>query len=203
LRLYLGQLHRLGRSSLLESFYHDIGWEGDRARCQLFLAEAARRQADVQRCHQLVEAASGWILRSGSVEHLCLLHLVRSRAARVHGDHEQVRRAVEEGLHLARQCGLGLYLVELLCAQSEVWRDVGDLHAAEQAARAALQHASAAECQFMWGAALAGHLLGQALLDQQRLREACKFLEKTLSLRCSIGDPGAEATKRLLIMAGR
>ena len=30
-------------------------------------------------------------------------------------------------------------------------------------AREALQRASAADCQFQWGAAEAGHLLGQAL----------------------------------------
>src|SRR5207247_4621452 len=77
--LYLGRLDGVRRATVLDSFLREIGWEGDRARCQLLLAEAARRQADETRCRQYLEAASVWILHSGSVEHLCLLYLVRSR----------------------------------------------------------------------------------------------------------------------------
>src|SRR5262249_9204277 len=78
--LYRGQLHECLRTALLEGFYRDIGWEGDRARCRLLLAEAARRRGDPTLCRQHLDAASAWVLRSGSVEHLCLFHLVRARA---------------------------------------------------------------------------------------------------------------------------
>ena len=43
------------------------------------LAQATRQRLPLE-TH--LDAASGWILHSGSVEHLCLLHLIRARAAR-------------------------------------------------------------------------------------------------------------------------
>jgi hypothetical protein len=202
LLLYVGRLDRVRRVALLEGFYHDIGWEGDRARCLLLLAEAARRQADAGRCRTCLEAASGWILHSGSVEHLGLLHLVRSRAARSLADRDAAQRAVDEGLHLARQCGLGLYHVELLCEQAELFLARADAPAAETVAREALRRASAADYQFLWGATQAGHLLGQALIRQKRMPEARAVLGKALALRLGVGDPGAEATETLLANLG-
>jgi hypothetical protein len=196
--LYLGLLRHVDRSAAFEDFYHEIGWEGDRARCRLLLAESARRQKDTTLCRSHLEAASVWILHSGSVEHLCLWHLVRSRAARQTQDSETAQRAVDEGLHIARQSGLGLYHVELLCEQAEVCLARADLPAAEQVAGAALERATAAECQFAWGAAEAGHLLGQALLLQNRKHEARAILNKTCDTRRRIGDPRVEHTEQLL-----
>jgi hypothetical protein len=198
LLLYRGRLDPARRSGLLQGLYQEIGWEGDRARCQLLAAEAARRQADPALCCDYLEAASGWVLHSGSVEHLCLLHWVRSRTARGARDGATAQRAVDEGLHLSRQCGLGLYQIELLCEGAELCLLREDAVRAEQLAREALQQASAADCQFLWGAAEAGHLLGQALAAQQRPKEARPILETALALRCRLGDPWAKATERLL-----
>jgi hypothetical protein len=126
------------------------------------------------------------------------MHLVRGRVDRSVGELETARRAVTEGLHLARQCGLGLYLVELLCEQAELCLASGDLAAAESAAREAVDLASAPDCQFVWGAVEAGHLLGQILASGQRSREACAVLQQALATRRRIGDPRAEQTERLL-----
>src|SRR5262249_22273687 len=196
--LYLGRMSWVGRSALLEGFYRDIGWEGDRARSLLFLAEIARRQGDTRSCHTSLEAASAWILYSGSVEHLCLSHLKRARFARVTGETEAAQRAVDEGLHVARQHSLGSYHVELLCEQAEICLGQGAAEAAEQAASAAWERAWGANCQFMWGAAEAGHFLGRALAAQRRNRDAQLFLEKTLILRRRIGHPNSIETKKLL-----
>jgi hypothetical protein len=129
---------------------------------------------------------------------LCLFHLVRARAARSWGDDEAARRDLTEGLHLARQCSLGLYHVELLAEQAELLLSLPDAPAAEAVAREALQRASASECQFRWGAAQASHLVGKALLAQDRKLEARDLLQTALSLRRHIGDPGADDTERLL-----
>jgi hypothetical protein len=90
---------------------------------------------------------------------------------------------VEEGLHLARRCGLGLYHIELLAVSAELCLHESQPAAAEQSAREALGMACAAECQFRWGAAEAGQLLGQALMAQDRLVEGMAELEKARSLR--------------------
>jgi hypothetical protein len=195
--LYLGRPGQVGRSALLADFYQGIGWEGDRARCELLLAERQRRLADPEGCRKHLEAASDWVLHAGSVEHLCLMHLVRARAARSAGDGEAARRAADEGLHLARQCGLGLYHVELLCEVAEQCLARADPAAAEPLAAAALERACAADCRFAWGEAEAGHLLGQALALQGRSRDARPFLDKALALRRRLSHPGVAATERV------
>lgn len=196
--LYLGRLDKARQIVQLDSLYQDMGREGDRARCQLLAAEAARRQADAWACHDLLQAATGWILHAGSVEHLGLLHLVRARFALGGENRESAQRAVNEGLHLARMSGLGLYHIELLCVQAQLSLARGDAPAAEHVANEALWRATAADCQFAWGEAEARHRLGQALLAQGRMRAARAALKKALRLRERIGDPRRTETERLL-----
>jgi hypothetical protein len=199
LLLYLGRLDVARHAAGMEALYQHIGWEADRARHLLFLAEVARRRSDLDGCRQHLDAAATWILHSGSVEHLCLLHLIQARLARASEDHAAARRAIEEGLHLARRCGLGLYHIELLCEHAEMCLADGNVAAAETAAREALQRASAAHCQFIWGAAEAGHLLGQALAAQGDRAAAHAALQTALDLRKRLGDPKARLTEGLLL----
>jgi hypothetical protein len=198
LLLYLSRLGAAGHMAGLEDLYQHIGWECDRARFGLLLAEVARRQADIETCRKHLDGAAHWILHSGSVEHLCLLHLFRARAARTSGDRAAAARALEEGVHLAHRCGLGLYRIELLCERVELLLAGGQAEAAETSAQQAWQEATAADCQFLWGAAEAGHLLGQALAAQQRLRQAGDVLGMALDLRRRLTDPRARDTERLL-----
>jgi hypothetical protein len=201
LLLYRGWL-QCRRAASLEPFFRDIGWEADRARCQLLLAEVARRQEDPDGCDAHLATASAWILHSGSVEHLCLLHLMRARATRL-ANPGAARRDLDEGCHLARQCGLGLYHIHLVCERANLELELGDMVAAEADALAALQHAEAEDCRFAWGAAEAGQVLGQALAAQGRTEEARDRLYETAVLRSHIGHPGSQQTLRLFAMLSR
>jgi hypothetical protein len=196
--LYLGRHTDAWLSTGSEQLYETIGWEDDRARCQLFRAEAARHLNDELAARQSIESATRWILHSGSVEHLGLYHLIRARISRKAGEIQAAQLAVEEGLSLARQCGLGLLQVELLNAQAEISLDCSQSFDAEQSARDALRIASSDESQFRWGAAEAGHLLGHSLVGQDRLAEARSVLEGARLLRLMIGDPRAAQTERLM-----
>ncbi len=118
--LYQGRSAQAWLASEPEAVYEMIGWEDDRSRCQLYRAEAACRMDDTPSMAHSLEAAARWILHSGSVEHLCLYHLVRARIAKKAGDVRAAQLDVNEGLHLARQSGLWLYHVELLCVQTEL-----------------------------------------------------------------------------------
>jgi tetratricopeptide (TPR) repeat protein len=201
--LYLGRLAEARQIAELDPLYQDMGREGDRARCRLLAAEAARRQGDAAACRDHLRAATAWILHAGSVEHLGLFHLVRARAALDEQERETAQRAVNEGLHLARACGLGLYHVELLCVQAEISLARGDAPAAERVAGEALWRATAADCRFAWGEAQARHRLGQALAAQGRAREAREALEAALELRRRLGDPdGAESERLFLSLTG-
>jgi hypothetical protein len=198
LLLYLGRLGIARHTAGMEELYQHIGWEADRARHLLFLAEVARRRSDPDNSRKHLKEAAAWILHSGSVEHLCLMHLIQARAARDAGDYGAAKRAVDEGLHLARRCGLGLYHIELLCEQAEEFLATGDPTSAEPASRDALRRAAEPDCRFAWGEAEAGHLLGRALVALEDRAAAQEVLHNTLNLRRRIGDPRANQTERLL-----
>jgi tetratricopeptide (TPR) repeat protein len=197
IRLYRGEFGRI-RGRKVESLYRDIGWEGDRARLLCIAAEAARRQSDIGGSRSNLDLAAKWILHSGSVEHLCLLYLTQARLARSTGDGEAAQRAVNPGLQLARQSGLGLYLIELLCEQAEICIARNDYSAAEHFAAAALERAQAPDCQFLWAAVEAGHLLGVALFHQGQPDRARRFLARALLRRRALGDPRVEQTQQVL-----
>ena len=196
--LYLGRPADAWFSTNPAQLYATIGWEDGRVRCLLFRAEVASRIGERSAAAAALESAAQWVLHSGSVEHLCLYHLVRSRIAMNEGEFQAAQLAVDEGLLLARQCGLWLYQVELFCLEAVLMMRNSDAVAAEHSARAAVKIASAAECQFQWGVARAGHLLGRSLAAQDRRPEVRAILEMILDLRKKIGDPRIQRTEALL-----
>jgi hypothetical protein len=198
LLLYQGHFVQAWHSTEPEDLYEMIGWEDDRARCQLVRAEAACRMGDAQASARALQAAARWVLHSGSMEHLCLYHLVRARIEMKADEVQSAQLDVEAGLHIARDCQLRLDHVELLCVQAELHYRGSQPSAAERSAREAVQLALAPECQFLWGAAEASHLLGRSLLAQNRLDEARVALEAARSIRVRIGDYRAELTASLV-----
>ena len=196
--LCLGRFADAWLAAQPEQVYGMFGWEDDRARCQLFRADVASQLGDGPGAAQSLDAATGWILHSGSAEHLCVYHLWWARIAFRAQDFGPAQLAVDEGLRLARASGLRLYHVELLSLRAELFLAESQPQAAEQAAREARAIASAPECQYQWGRAAADHLLGHALLAQARLVEARAALLAARSLRKMLGDPRVEQTERLL-----
>ena len=146
----------------------------------------------------MLDSSARWVLHSGSAEHLCLYHLVRARLAQKSTDEGLAHRAVDEGLHLARQCGLGLYEIDLLCVQTELFLRAAEPAAAAESAREAHRLASSADCQFAWGAAEAGQLLGRSLIALERRTRLERFLTKFRTIRLRIGDFRAEQTEALI-----
>src|SRR5262249_30844955 len=77
--LYLGHFAQAWLMMQPEEVYEMVGWEDDRARCQLFRAEAACQMGDLMTAQHALGSATPWVLHSGSVEHLCLYHRIRAR----------------------------------------------------------------------------------------------------------------------------
>src|SRR5262249_7101982 len=84
--LYQGRADRAWLAAQPEDLYEMTGWNDDRARVRLYRAEAASRMAGGTSVRESLDQAARWVLHSGSMEHLCLYHLVRSRIARRAGD---------------------------------------------------------------------------------------------------------------------
>ncbi len=92
----------------------------EQVRTRLVLAEIERREGQPDRALAGLEREAPWILRSGSVEHLSLYHLIRSRALTDRGEYEAADSESREGLILTRQCGLGLAHVDFLNLRSRL-----------------------------------------------------------------------------------
>jgi hypothetical protein len=198
LLLYLGRLQVERHSAALTAVYGEFGRGGDRAQHQLIQAEVAMRETDPDACRRHLGDAARWILHAGSVEHLCYMHLIQTRAARSTADHEAAERAVDAGLQLARRCGLRLYHIELLCERAELLLCRGDTTAAEESAKDALERALAPDCRFAWGAAAAHHLLGTILAARGDREGAVTALRLALERRRRLGDPQSAVTEKLL-----
>ena len=107
LLLYLGRTADAWVAKQPEEVYEMIGWEDDRVRCQLYRADVASRLCDADGTQRSLDDATAWILHSGSVEHLCVYHLVRARIAMRTQDFPAAQTAVEEGLHLCASVRFG------------------------------------------------------------------------------------------------
>jgi hypothetical protein len=86
----------------------------EQVRTRLVLAEVERREGRAGAALAALEREAPWIFRSGSVEHLGMYHLIRSRVLADRGEFDAADAGSREGLLLARQCGLGLAHVDFL-----------------------------------------------------------------------------------------
>ncbi|TMR11259.1 hypothetical protein ETD86_36355 [Nonomuraea turkmeniaca] len=114
------------------------GWNDETARADLILAEVARRQGELGRCQARLDKTGQWVMRSGSQEHLCLLHLLRGRLAIDNGDLPRAATVLRQGIHVAQDCGFGLTHIELQLESARLALEAGDPLAARAHAQMAL-----------------------------------------------------------------
>ena len=100
--------------SNLKSVEHSPMYVPEKVRTRLILAEIERREGRTEKAMAGLEDEAPWIFRSGSVEHLSLYHLVRSRVLTDQEQYEAADAESREGLLLTRQCGFGLAHIDFL-----------------------------------------------------------------------------------------
>lgn len=198
LYLCLGRAEQALRATEVADLYAEFGWEGDRARTQLFRADAEARLYRLADAERDFEQAAAWVLHSGSMEHLALMHLVRARHQRISGNSSQCAQAITDGLHVAVQCGFELYRIELLCERAIHLLGESQAEAAAAVAREALARAASEKCNFAWGVLAAKHLLGEAHLRRQQYGEAAAVLEEALDEARRLGHPRADGIRDAL-----
>lgn len=198
LYLWQGRAEQAMGAAQVIDLYGEYGWEGDRARIQISLAEAHLRLYRLDDCRNHLDEASAWILHSGSMEHLVVLHLALARRARIAGEYNRCLASIENGLHLASHCDFMLHRTELLCERALCALDERRAADAEEPARTALTLATSADCRFAWGALAAKHLLGYALSQLGDVAAARPMLRETLDDAIRLGHPRADAVGRLL-----
>ena len=179
--------------------YETIGWEDGRVRCLLFRAEVASRIGDRSAAAAALESAAQWVLHSGSVEHLCLYHLVRSRIAMNEG--EFTGRPARASMRVAAGPSMRpLALPGRALLPAGVAHDEGIRMPSPPSTRPARRSRSPPRPS----ASSSGGSPGQATCWDARLplriggRKLRAILEMILDLRKKIGDPRVQQTEALL-----
>jgi hypothetical protein len=186
-------------------------------RCDLLLAGLARARGDLPAARELQHQAQEWALARDAREVLCLsaweegciaLAEARRKADGPYGPQTarclaEARRAAEEGLRTARDCGFGAFNIDLLLLRASIALEEGQAAAAECDARAALETgfkppaegglphllpAADPECGYAWGEGLARHVLAESLLLQaaQQLGRARLYPERPHGAICQL-----------------
>jgi len=155
--LYRNELVEAERAAKLEMTKSQF--EDDRVRSEFTLVEIERRQGALEEAKLRLNKASTWTLNSGSQEHLCLMQLMRARVAIDEKAYDTANIAVDEGTNIARECGFGLWLIELLIERARLQMALNDYTQAEGAAQEAFELASSPECRFKFGESEARQLL--------------------------------------------
>lgn len=164
LHVYRGDLieaERAANVELTKSQYDD-----DRVRTEFALTEIERRQGATADADARLNRASQWALNSGSQEHLCTMQLLRARLAMEENSLDSAAAALEEGIHIARECGFGLWLIELLNERAKLMLRLKLPQEAESDAREAFESASSPECRFQFGEMEARQLLKESFAAQ-------------------------------------
>ena len=174
--------------------------------CRLALADLARNRGELDKARMLQEQAYEWAVAHDAREVLCWATLVRARIAltKVSCFHhetrarqgiqesgvskegharvlEEARSDLDEGLHLARDCGYGIYHIDLMLERARLHLLRGEPQPAMDDLRVALDDgleppldsgfptllaATDPECGYAWGIAEGRHLRAQAFLLQ-------------------------------------
>jgi len=118
--------------------------------CELALAEIYWLRGELTLAYSLLEPAYDRAISVDAKEFLCSATLLRARcrlteAASLTKEHPQLLgkvmealRSVDEGLRIARECGYGLYVVDLLITRAQTWLWRGRPKKAERDLRTAL-----------------------------------------------------------------
>jgi tetratricopeptide (TPR) repeat protein len=190
------RLTEANKEILLE---HGGPQDDDVPKCHLVLADLACKRGDWILARNLCHQAHSWALERDAKEVLCRSALVHARieldealaVAQSKSDgtvaqppNEYVlacRRVLAEGLHIACECGYGIYHIDLLLLQARLALHTGDADAALADVETALTTghqpppdsglptllaATDPECGYAWGEAEARHFRAEALLLQ-------------------------------------
>lgn len=150
--------------------------------CDLLLADLARERSDPAAAREHLRKAYEWALQRDAKEPLCWSALVRAKIElSTQGGLSRAASALEEGLRIARECGYGIFHIDLLLVRAQLALREGRAADAERDVRVALDEgvyppvesgfpellaATDPECLYAWGIAAGRQLLAEALLLQ-------------------------------------
>lgn len=128
--------------------YEDLGANGSIK--ALWFSETNRLAGNFHIASMALEAASHWILRTSSAEHLLAYHLARGRLCTDMGRLSEARRTLSEAILLADQFSMAVFHVDLLIELSRLDLIMEDIESAKDHAAQAAKIASKAAMRYVW-----------------------------------------------------
>ncbi len=172
----LGQNEEATRLTETNQEMCEVVHQRDGCFCRLLLGNLVRKLHDLDAARQLLDAAHEWAIARDAREPLCWAALVR---ARLEPSPDDACRAIEDGLRIARDCGFGIYHIDLLLQRARLALEFGDADAAladvdtalfdgvrppEESGLPELLAATDSECGYAWGEAEGRQMRAEALL---------------------------------------
>jgi hypothetical protein len=148
-----------------------------------------------------LEKIRAWTMRTGEMEWIITAHLLAARHLLCLGDSQGALAEVNNGLLHAESCGFVVLRIELLIALTRIRLAWPNPPAAIQAARLALDLATAPACGYAWGQADAFHVWGEAYAANNEPSLARRAFQRAIAVRKHIRHPGVEETKAWLALA--
>jgi hypothetical protein len=142
----------------------------------LFEAELLRVANKHDSAWQKLKLAEAKVIQSGSIEHLCLLHLMKTKLYLDKGEFANSAYEIFEGLELANKAGYKVLQIDLLNEQARFYLDTNDQTNFLKTIKSTLELSTSKSCKYFWGALLAASLLMEAThiyskKEEERLRE--------------------------------
>jgi hypothetical protein len=128
-------------------------------------------------------------------------HLLAALDELASGNCQAALDEAEGGLLHAESCGFGLLRIELLITLARIRLAWPKPPAAIQAARLALDLATAPECSYAWGQADALQAWGEAYAANNEPKLARRAFKSALAVRKRIRHPGIQETIARLALA--
>ena len=170
------------------------GWNHDLPRFQALLARLALLEGADPGPH--IDDVREWTSRTGDMEFIIEAHLLSARNLLRQGDLEGALGEADGGLLHAETCGYRLKQIELLVALAEIRLRWPDPAAAIQAARTALDLATAPDCGDAWGEADAAQVWGEAYFANNERDLALRAFTQARDVRQRIEHPRLADTEK-------
>src|SRR5262249_17044220 len=182
----------------------DSGWTAYRANAtsvtsapyDALLARYLLTEGSDPRMH--IESVRAWTSRSGDMESIIDAHLLSARYLLVSDDPQAALGEAETGLLHAVWWGYRLLGIDLLGELARIRLAWPAPPKAIQAAREALDLATAPDCQYAWGEADAAQVWGEAYFANHEPALAQRAFTQALAVRKRIEHPGVAETERWL-----
>jgi len=146
----------------------------------LFEAELLRINNNHNSAWQKLKSAEARVVQSGSIEHLCLLHLIK---AKLHLDKDEVANSeyeIFEGLELSTSARYRILKIDFLNEQARLYLSKNAPNKFIETIKSAIDLSTDSSCKYFWGALKAADLMIEAANIYSKREEG--YLKEALSV---------------------